>query len=100
MKLMRSRFRLISLLLTCVFLLTAVVCAASALRQAGIALPSVSQVIPIPGSPSSDASPASSSPEVSPAEEEATPVPSETPGENIPGETTIQPDSEYNIFGL
>ena len=36
MKLMRSRFRLISLLLTCVFLLTALVCTVTALKQAGV----------------------------------------------------------------
>ena len=95
MKLMRSRFRLISLLLTCVFLLTVVVCAASALRQAGIplpALPSVQQVLQPSVSPS---------PEASPSEEEASPAPpaAETV-ENLPQETDIQPDSEYNIYGL
>lgn len=92
MKLLRSRFRLISLLLACVFLLTAVACAAAALRQAGITLPAVQKVLPQSVFPS---------PESSPAEEQDTPLPEETPaGENIPEETTIQPDSEYNIFGL
>ena len=45
MKLMRSRFRLIALLLACVFLLTAVVCAASVLKQAGVTLPSGQQAL-------------------------------------------------------
>ena len=104
MKLMRSRFRLISLLLTCVFLLTVVICAVSALRQAGIDLPSVQSVLPVPSSP--EISPASPSPGDSPSDEEPTPAPSaaeadEQPaGENLPEKTDIPSDSEYNIFGL
>lgn len=92
MKLMRSRFRLISLLLACVFLLTAVVCTVSALKQAGIALPSAQQLLPPTVSPS---------PEVSPAEEEPTPAPTDsTTDEILPETTDIQLDSEYNIYGL
>ena len=92
MKLMRSRFRLISLLLTCVFLLTAVICAASVLKQAGIPVPSARQLLSPTDSPS---------PEASPADEEATPAPPEnTDDESLTEEATIQPDSEYNIYGL
>ena len=92
MKLMRSRFRLIALLLACVFLLTAVVCTASVLKQAGVTVPAVQQILPASESPS---------PEASPAGEETNPEPSVTPeNENASEETDIQPDSEYNIFGL
>ena len=91
MKLMRSRFRLIALLLACVFLLTAVVCTASVLKQTGVTVSAVQQILPASESPS----------ETSPVREETTPEPSETPDdENASEETDIQPDSEYNIFGL
>ena len=52
MKLMRSRFRLIALLLACVFLLTAVICTASVLKQTGVTVPAVQQILPASGSPS------------------------------------------------
>lgn len=92
MKLMRSRFRLISLLLTCIFLLTAVICTVSVLKQAGITLPSVQKLIPSSVSPS---------PEASPAEEEPSPAPTDSATDEIlPEETDIQQDSEYNIYGL
>lgn len=92
MKLMRSRFRLISLLLTCVFLLTAVICAVSALKQAGITLPSAQKLIPSSVSPS---------PEASPAEEKSSPAPTDSAtGGIFPEETDIPSDSEYNIYGL
>ena len=92
MKLMRSRFRLISLLLTCIFLLTAVICTVSALKQAGIALPSVGELIPPSVSPS---------PEASPAADESGPALTDFPAdETVPEVTDIPPDSEYNIFGL
>lgn len=91
MKLMRSRFRLITLLLACVFLLTAVVCTASVLKQTGVTVPAVQQILPASESPS----------ETSPAREETAPEPSGNPdNENNSEETDIQPDSEYNIFGL
>ena len=91
MKLMRSRFRLISLLLTCIFLLTAAVCTVAVLKQSGVTLPSVQQILPASDSPSPGAS--------SPAEE-STPAPDLSGDENVPEEATIRPDSEYNIFGL
>ena len=91
MKLMRSRFRLIALLLACVVLLTAVVCTASVLKQTGVTVSAVQQILPASESPF----------ETSPAREETTPEPSETPDdENASEETDIQPDSEYNTFGL
>ena len=96
MKLLRSRFRLITLLLACLFLLAAIICTASALKQAGIVLPSVQQVLPASPSHSPEPSPA-----VEEEKEEEPPVSSEIPAvENLPGETDIRPDSEYNIFGL
>ena len=92
MKRMRSRFRLISLLLACIFLLTAVVCTGSVLKQAGIALPVVQQVLPVAESPA---------PEVSPPDEKVVTTPPEAAeDEKLPEEATIQPDSEYNLFGL
>ena len=100
MKLMRSRFRLIFLLLTCVFLMTAVACAASALKQAGIQLPSVQQVLRPSSSPASEESvtvspPASETDQNLPSEE------TDVPETDMPlKETDIPTDSEYNIFGL
>ena len=90
MKQTRSRFRLITLLTACVFLLTAVFCVVSALRSAGIS-------VPLPGI--KPAPTAASSPEApSPAETDAliTP-PSDSPADP---EMTTAPDQEYNRFGL
>ena len=92
MKRMRSRFRLISLLLACIFLLTAVVCTGSVLKQAGISLPVVHQVLPVPESPAPEAS--------LPDEKVVTSPPETAEDENLPEETTNQPNSEYNLFGL
>ena len=97
MKQMRSRFRLITLLLVCAFLLTMAVCTGSALKSAGITLASLAS---LPGSLVS----------VSPAPEgtagglpgtESTPAPSESvsPETALPG-TDNSPDPEYNTFGL
>ena len=92
MKLMRSRFRLIALLLACVILLTAAVCTASVLKQAGVTVPAVHQVLPVSGSPS---------PEASPADAETTPAPSQdAPDETGTPGTDNTPVSEYNLFGL
>ena len=70
MKLMRSRFRLIALLLACVFLLTAVVCTASVLKQTGVTVSAVQQILPASESPS----------ETSPAREEKSEQPKKTWG--------------------
>lgn len=89
MKQMRSRFRLLSLLLACAFLLAMVLCAGKALKAAGITLSSLSSVTslvttasPDPGSP--------------PAESTESPLPDGNPA---PGTDNL-PDQEYNIFGL
>lgn len=92
MKLMRSRFRLISLLLVCIFLLTAVICAASAMKQAGVTFSSVQQALPESGIPSLDSSPADGI--TTPAPSESSPDETENPG------TDNSPVSEYNLFGL
>ena len=96
MKQMRSRFRLITLLLVCGFLLALAVCTGSTLKAAGVSLSSLSSLPVISGtSPGPSVSPSSS-----PAEE-TTPAPSETPsGSPIPPATDIFADPEYNIFGL
>ena len=96
MKLMRSRFRLISLLLTCILVLTVAVCAVSVLKEGGFTLPAPQQVLSSSPLPSPEASP-----ETSPEASADTPAPPGTAGdENVPEETDIRPDSEYNIFGL
>ena len=99
MKLMRSRFRLIALLLACGFLLTAVLCAASVLKQEGFDFSSAWPLLTVSDSPAPDASPAGA--EADPAGTEADPAPSgKSDPENLTEKVTIQPDSEYNIAGL
>ena len=92
MKLMRSRFRLIALLFVCIFLLTAVICAASVMKQAGITFPPVQQTLTEYESPSSDTSTADE--KETPGPPESSPDGTETPG------TDNSPVSEYNLFGL
>ena len=93
MKQMRSRFRLITLLLVCGFLLALAVCTGNALKTAGVSLSS----LPVIG----EASPAPSVfPSPSPAEE-SPPLPAETPsGGSVSPATDIFTDPEYNVFGL
>ena len=97
MKQMRSRFRLITLLLVCAFVLTLAVCAGSVLKASGITLASLPRLPVINATPSPGPS---VSPDASPSDE-ATPAPSEAPSDGtvLPG-TDISPDPEYNIFGL
>ena len=97
MKQMRSRFRLITLLLVCAFVLTLAVCAGSVLKASGITLASLPRLPVIGATPSPGPS---VSPDASPSDE-ATPAPSEAPSDGavLPG-TDISPDPEYNIFGL
>lgn len=93
MKQMRSRFRLITLLLVCGFLLTLAVCTGTALKKAGISL----SVSPF----NSTASPAPSvSPSSSPAQS-LSPGLSETPaGATVSPVTDIFTNQEYNTTGL
>ena len=102
MKQMRSRFRLLTLLLVCAFLLTVVLCAGSVFREAGVTL---SSLLPGPSSLPGVLSPAPSvspdaSPETSP-DAETTPSPSDAVSspDPVPG-TDNSPNPEYNIFGL
>jgi len=89
MKQMRSRFRLISLLLVCAFVLTAALCCGSALRQAGIALPSLSSIPRI----------GEILPSVRPEDSASDPIPS-NPLESVTPGDAISPEPEYNTFGL
>ena len=98
MKQMRSRFRLITLLLVCAFLLVLAVCSGTALKAAGITLDSLASSLPVIG-----ATPAPD-PSASPGE---SPDPGFTPGSSIlPAlesgvpDTDNTPDPEYNVFGL
>ena len=97
MKQMRSRFRLITLLLVCAFVLTLAVCTGTVLKASGFTLASLPRLPVIGATPSPGPS---VSPDASPAGE-PTPAPSEAPseGSELPG-TDISPDPEYNIFGL
>ena len=97
MKQMRSRFRLITLLLVCAFVLTLAVCAGSVLKESGVTLASLPKLPLIGCPPSPDPS---VTPDASPAED-PTPAPSEAPSDEtaLPG-TDISPDPEYNVFGL
>ena len=102
MKQMRSRFRLITLLLVCAFLLTLALCGGTVLRTAGVSLSSLSSLPFIAHTPAPDASVSpetSSSPEspVSPAPSDSPQtIPAGTPG---PGADN-SPNPEYNVFGL
>ena len=97
MKQMRSRFRLVTLLLVCAFLLTLVLCTGRALKAADIDLSSP----PDPKSVIDSILPESTvSPEASPAED---PVPSPSgmlPEQSAAPGTDILPVSEYDITGL
>ena len=97
MKQMRSRFRLITLLLVCAFLMVIVLCTGSVLKTAGISLPSLSSLPLVTTAVSPD--PADSSVPLS--EPSLTPDPGETlsPGTADPG-TDNSPNPEYNVFGL
>ena len=98
MKQMRSRFRLITLLLVCAFLLTLVLCVGSMLKKANVTLSSISTDVT---SIVDTVLPESSvSPETSPAED-ITPAPSEShPDESVPPVNDSFPKQEYNIYGL
>ena len=97
MKQLRSRFRLITLLLACGFLLTLILCAGSALKTAGVTLDSLSSLSVVIPTASPDLS---ASPEMTDIVE-STPSPSDAlPPENVLPGTDISPVPEYNIFGL
>ena len=96
MKQMRSRFRLLTLLIACGFLLVVVLCTGHVLKTAGISLSSLS--LPLPGisaSPDPSGSPDASLPP------EGTPDPwAGFSVENTPPGTDNPPDEEYNVLGL
>ena len=97
MKLMRSRFRFLSLLLVCCFLAAVAFCAGSALKSSGISLSSLTSVLP---SHAPDESP-EPVPSSSPGSDGQTASPSDVPdAENESPGVSPGPDPEYNIFGL
>ena len=121
MKQMRSRFRLLTLLLTCAFLLTLILCVGTSLKTAGITLDSLlsapSAVMTARPEPSvtpdpwfGNTSPVTPDP-WSGADSSVTPDPwfgavtptpdpeSALPGNELPG-TDNPPATEYNLFGL
>ena len=94
MKQMRSRFRLLTFLLACAFMLVMVLCAGRALNASGITLSSVASVFTsvFPGP--------APSPSAAPADDPAgSPLPS-APVEDLSPGTDISPGEEYNIYGL
>ena len=100
MKQMRSRFRLLTLLLACAFLLAVVLCTGHVLKTSGISLSSLS--LPLPGVSASPGPPGSPDPSLSP---ESTPDPSELPAETFPADPALPgtdnpPEVEYNVTGL
>ena len=101
MKQMRSRFRLITLLLVCAFLLTLALCAGSALKTAGITLSSISS--DMTSIVDTFAAGTSASPETA-SMEETTPVPADVlPEESpLPGadNSPVPEYNDYNTDGL
>lgn len=97
MKQMRSRFRLITLLLACAFLLATVLCVGNALKAANISLADLLALKPAGGNVSPSPS---GSPELSPGPDYSlTPSESPLPENAFPG-TDNSPVPEYNVFGL
>ena len=100
MKQMRSRFRVITLLLVCSFVLALSVCVGSILKESGVTLASLPKLPLLGATPSPDPS---ASPDASPADElTPAPSPSKVPSDEttgLPG-TDNSPDPEYNVFGL
>lgn len=100
MKQMRSRFRFLTLLLVCGFLLALVLCAGNLLKTAGISLPRLPSAAVSP-SPL----PAGESAEPAPPAPEGTLSPS-SPLTEDPAMETVSPgtdnltQTEYNLFGL
>ena len=101
MKQMRSRFRLITLLLVCAFLLTLALCAGSALKTAGITLSSISS--DMTSIVDTFAAGTSASPETA-STEETTPVPSDVLPEEFPlpgaDNSPVPEYNDYNTDGL
>jgi len=106
MKQMRSRFRLITLVLACAFLLVLVLCTGRVLKETGFSLsslPALPQSL-VSATPDPVASPETISPSVSPdisPDADMTPVPPDSvPSESTLPETDNSPAPEYNLFGL
>ena len=101
MKLLRSRFRFLSLLLACAFLAVVVLCAGTVLKEADISLPALPR-LPVTAGP--EASPSfSPSPDTTPAEDAEDPPsasPETSPEKNENPGLSPEPDPEYNVFGL
>ena len=107
MKKMRSRFRFITLVLACSFLLAIVICTVNVLKSTGVSIPDLSSLPNVfaPVSPEPE-----KAPDVSPVPEESpgdvpgpgsTPVPASVrPDDAVSPGTDILPNPEYNPFGL
>ena len=100
MKQMRSRFRLLTLLLACAFLLVLAVCSGRILRESGVSLSSLLPSPSLPGAVSPD-------PSVSPDTPAETPADPDAGEDTAPGSfreflqgTDNTPDPEYNTDGL
>ncbi len=97
MKQMRSRFRLLTLLLACAFLLTLVLCAGKTLKTAGITLDTLLSPTAASGTPQPDSS---VTPDPWFGAITVTDAPDTTPAGSEPPGTDNPPPAEYNLFGL
>ncbi len=97
MKQMRSRFRLITLLLVCAFLVVLVLCTGSVLKTNGVTISSLSSLPAVSGT----ASPEPAADVETPPAGDVPSAPSVIPSdETVFPETDSTPNPEYNIFGL
>ena len=97
MKQMRSRFRLLTLLLACAFLLTLVLCAGKTLKTSGITLDTLLSPTAASGTPQPDSS---VTPDPWFGAITVTDVPDTTPAGSEPPGTDNPPPTESNLFGL
>ena len=101
MKQLRSRLRLITLLLFCAFVLAVTLCAGAALRTGRFRLPSLSALsLPASSSPASPSVPPEGNVTPAPGESEAPAQASPSPEENETPGDAVSPDPVYNTFGL
>lgn len=97
MKQMRSRFRFLTLLLVCGFLLTLVLCAGSVLKEMKDIAPLQSLLTSVTASPAPEPS---VSPDTFPVSETEPAVPDVTPVGTDPADADNSPVPEYNVIGL
>ena len=97
MKQMRSRFRFLTLLLVCGFLLTLVLCAGSVLKEMKVSSALQSLLPTVSVSPAPEPSVL---PDAFPASETLPAAPDVSPSGIDPSDTDNSPLPEYNVFGL